>query len=267
MWINFYFLIPFLCQDFLPYLPLHVRVPRVIRSCSECCAFVLHALHLRVTVSLMGNLCLNNINFKKNVSMPIKFDLYNNPENEGVTSSGIHAKVITRGVINTRNISQSINRKCTLTESDVWAVLTALRDELYDAFKDGYSVHLEGLGHFSLSLKCDPNVSPKYVSSNDISVKGIRFVPEKELLDKLECVHFEHDIDDSRHSKNMEQPEIIVALDKYFADNQFLRRIDFEKLTGFNKSKALRTLKELVKDGVLKNVGTVNMPMYIKNER
>ena len=54
-------------------------------------------------------------------------------------------------------------------------------------------------------------------------------------------------------------------VDRYFADNQFLRRIDFEKLTGFNKSKALRTLKELVKNGVLKNVGTVNMPMYIKN--
>lgn len=197
--------------------------------------------------------------------MPIKFDLYNNPDSEDVTSSGLHAKVIKRGVINTRNISQSINKKCTLTESDVWGVLTALRNELYDAFKEGYSVHLEGLGHFSLSLKCEPDVDPKYVSSNDIRVKGIKFAPEKELLEMLRTVQFEHDTDDSRHSSNMEQSEIMAKIDKYFADNQFMRRVDFEKLTGFNKSKALRTLKELVKDGVLKNVGTVNMPMYIKN--
>lgn len=197
--------------------------------------------------------------------MPIKFDLYNNPEKEGVISPKLHAKVITRGVINTRNISQSINRKCTLTESDVWAVLTALQTEFYNAFKEGYSVNLEGIGSFSLSLKCPPDVDPKYVSSKDIKVKGIRFVPDRKLLEMLNKVDFEHDIDDSRHSGNMEYADIIVKIDRYFARNQFLRRADFEKITGFNKSKALRTLKILVADGVLKNVGTVNMPMYIKN--
>lgn len=197
--------------------------------------------------------------------MPVKFDLYNNPEKEGVISPKLHAKVITRGVVDTRNLGESINKKCSLTPSDVWGVLTALRTEFYEAFSQGYSVHLEGIGHFSLSLKCEPDVDPKYVSSKDIKVKGIRFVPEKELLEMLKAVQFEHDTDDSRHSSDMGHPEMMAKIDRYFSENQFLRRVDFEKMTGFNKSKALRTLKELVKNGVLKNVGTVNMPMYIKN--
>lgn len=198
--------------------------------------------------------------------MPIKFDLYTNPEKEGITTSRLHAKVITNGVVTTRNLSESINQKCTLTAADVRAVLAALNTELYNALSNGYIVHLEGIGRFSLSLKCAPDVNPEYVNASDISVKGIRFTPDKELSEMFETVRFEHEADDSRHSGNMELTEIIAKMDRYFAENQFMRRRDFEKLTGFNKSKAWRTLKVFVEDGTLKNVGTKEMPMYIKNQ-
>lgn len=198
--------------------------------------------------------------------MPIKFDLYTNPEKEGVTTSRLHAKVITNGVVTTRNLSECINQKCTLTAADVRAVLAALNTELYNALSNGYIVHLEGIGRFSLSLKCAPDVNPEYVNASDISVKGIRFTPDKELSEMFETVQFEHEADDSRHSGNMELTEIIAKMDRYFAENQFMRRRDFEKLTGFNKSKAWRTLKVFVEDGTLKNVGTKEMPMYVKNQ-
>ena len=197
--------------------------------------------------------------------MPIKFDLYTNPEKEGVTTSRLHAKVITNGVVTTRNLSESINQKCTLTAADVRAVLAALNTELYNALSNGYIVHLEGIGRFSLSLKCTPDVNPEYVSAGDIKVKGIRFTPDKELSEMFRTVQFEHETDDSRHSGNMELAEIMAKIDRYFSDNQFMRRVDFERLTGFNKSKSLRTLRGLVADGMLKNVGTKEMPMYIKN--
>lgn len=197
--------------------------------------------------------------------MSIKFDLYNNPDKEGVTTSKLHAKVITNGVVTTRNLSESINQKCTLTVADVRAVLAALNTEMYNALSSGYSVHLEGIGRFSLSLKCAPDVNPEYVSAADIKVKGIRFTPDKELSEKFQTVQFEHETDDSRHSGNMEQTEILTKMERYFSENQFMRRRDFEKMTGFNKSKALRTLKVFVADGVLKNVGTKELPMYIKN--
>ena len=198
--------------------------------------------------------------------MPIKFDLYTNPEKEGVTTSRLHAKVITNGVVTTRNLSESINQKCTLTVADVRAVLAALNTEMYNALSDGYIVHLEGIGRFSLSLKCAPDVNPEYVNAADIKVKGIHFTPDQELYEKFETVQFEHETDNSRHSGNMELEEVMVKMDIYYAENQFMRRRDFEKLTGFNKSKAWRTLKVFVEDGTLKNVGTKEMPMYVKNQ-
>ncbi len=197
--------------------------------------------------------------------MPVKFDLYKNPEKEGVAVPKLHAKVITRDVVTTRNLRDTINSKCTVAPADVAAVLTALSSEMFEALSDGYSLHLEGIGHFSLSLKCAPDVNPKHVSASDISVKGIRFLPDKELLEKFKTVEFERLKDASRHSENMEMSEIMEKMDTYFAENQFMRRQDFERLTGFNKSKALRTLKQLVEDGILKNAGTKQMPMYIKN--
>lgn len=197
--------------------------------------------------------------------MPIKFDLYKNPEKEGVEVPKLHAKVITKDVITTRDLRDTINKKCTVAPADVAAVLTALSSEMFEALSNGYSVHLEGLGHFSLSLRCAPDVNPKHVSTSDISVKGIRFLPDKELSEKFRTVEFERLKDASRHSEKMELSEIMEKMDRYFTDNQFMRRQDFEKMTGFNKSKALRTLKALVNDGVLKNVGTKQMPMYIKN--
>lgn len=197
--------------------------------------------------------------------MPIKFDLYKNPEKEGVEVPKLHAKVITKDVITTKDLRDTINKKCTVAPADVAAVLTALSSEMFEALSNGYSVHLEGLGHFSLSLRCAPDVNPKHVSTSDISVKGIRFLPDKELSEKFKTVEFERLKDASRHSEKMELSEIMEKMDRYFTDNQFMRRQDFEKMTGFNKSKALRTLKALVNDGVLKNVGTKQMPMYINN--
>lgn len=195
--------------------------------------------------------------------MPIKFDLYKNPEKEGVTIPKLHARVITKDVITTRDMCDTINKKCTVAPADVAAVLTALSSEMFEALSNGYSVHLEGLGHFSLSLRCAPDVNPKHPSASDISVKGIRFIPEKKLTEKFREVDFERTKDASRHSGNMDLTEVMEKTKRHLTDNRFMCRTDFEKLTGFNKSKALRTLRMLVNDGVLKNVGTRRMPIYV----
>ena len=65
--------------------------------------------------------------------MPIKFDLYKNPEKEGVEVPKLHAKVITKDVITTRDLRDTINKKCTVAPADVAAVLTALSSEMFAA--------------------------------------------------------------------------------------------------------------------------------------
>lgn len=42
--------------------------------------------------------------------MAIKFDLFENPVKEGVSSPKLHAKVITKDVVTTREIRESISK-------------------------------------------------------------------------------------------------------------------------------------------------------------
>lgn len=60
--------------------------------------------------------------------MAIKFDLFENPVKEGVSVPKLHAKVVTKDVVTTREIREAIRRKCTVSPADVAAVITALND-------------------------------------------------------------------------------------------------------------------------------------------
>lgn len=198
--------------------------------------------------------------------MAIKFDLFENPVKEGVSAPKLHAKVITKDVVTTREIREAIRRKCTVSPADVAAVITALNDELYENLSNGYAVHLEGIGYFSLSLKCAPDINPKYIKDDDVQVRSIKFTPDKDLIDRFQSVYLERKVDEAHHSAKLDEEEVKQKLAEYFKTHSFLQRRDFERLTGFNASKSTRVIRELVKDGVLKNAGTKYQPVYVVGE-
>lgn len=199
--------------------------------------------------------------------MAIKFDLFENPVKEGVSAPKLHAKVITKDVVTTREIREAIRRKCTVSPADVAAVITALNDELYENLSNGYAVHLEGIGYFSLSLKCAPDINPKYIKDDDVQVRSIKFTPDKDLIDRFQSVYLERKVDKAHHSTKLDEEEVKQKLAEYFKTHSFLQRRDFERLTGFNASKSTRVIRELVKDGVLKNAGTKYQPVYLAGEK
>lgn len=196
--------------------------------------------------------------------MAIKFDLFENPVKEGVSAPKLHAKVITKDVVTTREIREAIRRKCTVSPADVAAVITALNDELYENLSNGYAVHLEGIGYFSLSLKCAPDINPKYIKDDDVQVRSIKFTPDKDLIDRFQSVYLERKVDEAHHSTKLDEEEVKKKLAEYFKTHSFLQRRDLERLTGFNSSKSTRVIRELVKDEVLKNAGTKYQPVYVR---
>lgn len=195
--------------------------------------------------------------------MEIEYDLYENPGMEGGDSPRLHAKVVTKDVMTTKNLCEYITMKCTATPADVAAVLTAISDELYDALSDGYSVHIDGLGYFSLSLSCNSEAGSRNMDNVDVWVRGIKFVPEKVFVEKFGTANLVRVKDESRHSEKMSDDEVMKRLETYFAKSQYMQRSDFEKLTGFNLSKSSRYIKRLVDDGVLKNISSKFHPVYV----
>lgn len=169
--------------------------------------------------------------------MAIKFDLFENPVKEGISSPKLHAKVITKDVVTTREIREAIHKKCTASPADVAAVITALNDELYEKLSDGYTVHLDGIGYFSLSLKCAPDINPRYIKDDDVQVRSIKFTPDKDLINRFRNVCLEREVDDAHPSAKLDEEEMKQKLVEYFKTHAFLQRRDFEQLTGFNSSK------------------------------
>lgn len=195
--------------------------------------------------------------------MEIEYDLYENPGKDGTDSQRLHAKVVSKNVVTTKNLRENITRKCTATPADVAAVLTAISDELYDALSDGYSVHIDGLGYFSLSLSCNSEAGSRNMDNVDVWVRGIKFVPEKVFVEKFGTANLVRVKDESRHSEKMSDDEVMKRLETYFAKSQYMQRSDFEELTGFNLSKSSRYIKRLVDDGVLKNISSKFHPVYV----
>ena len=199
--------------------------------------------------------------------MAVQFDLFENPKKEGSDIPKLHAKVITKDVITTKNMRDTISRNCTVTPADVSGVLVALGDEIYQALSNGYSVHLDELGYFTLGLKCAPDVNPNHVSSSDISVRTINFTPEKDFAERFKTVEFKRCTSHGHHSERLDDNEVERLLIQYFSEHNFMTRREFEKITGFNKMKSLRYIQHLINDGFLHNAGTRYQPVYVREEK
>ena len=83
--------------------------------------------------------------------MAILFDWYENPqssEQQG-EENALHPRLRLNGKMSTAQLRARIQKRCTLTETDVIAVLDALSHAMGEELADGKQVHLDGIGFFS----------------------------------------------------------------------------------------------------------------------
>ncbi len=63
------------------------------------------------------------------------------------------AKACVSGVVHTPELADMITRRCTVTEADTLAVLSALKDVMKDQLLEGRKVVLDGFGYFHTGIK------------------------------------------------------------------------------------------------------------------
>ena len=98
-------------------------------------------------------------------------------------------------------------------------------------------------------------------------MRSIKFTPDKDLIDRFQSVYLERKVDEAHHSAKLDEEEVKQKLAEYFKAHSFLQRRDFERLTGLIHRSRTRVIRELVKDGVLKNAGTKFQPVYVVGEK
>ena len=195
--------------------------------------------------------------------MSIEYDFYRNPNSQGTSKKRYHARVVSSDRISTDELAEEIQKECSLTITDVKAVLIALGDKLAKHLGEGSKVHLEGIGYFQVNLQCKEEVrTTRSVRSDNVEFKSVSYRADNELKKHLRNQKIQRS-QTRIHSREMTEEEIDQKLSDYFKTHDTLSRSQFEVLCTQVKSTAHRILQKLVKDGKLKNVSTKQHPVYM----
>ena len=169
--------------------------------------------------------------------------------------------IVNSEVITTEQLSKDINRACSITESDVAAVLQALGQRIGDALLDGNRVEIDHIGTFSLSLTCKNKRKEDHITSKDIEVSRIVFSP---------CAKLQHTIRGAvivsggpTGNKQLSDAVIEKRLTEFFATHHSIQRSEFEHVCECSRYAALAKLKTLVKAGKLELIGKQNTRAYV----
>lgn len=199
--------------------------------------------------------------------MAILFEWYETPvpnnETDETEKTTIHARITLNGKVGTDEIRRKIQKRSSLTETDVSAVLDALSHVMGEELSEGRQVHLDGIGYFYPTLKSEKGITRETDRKNEkVRLKGIKFRADRALKDEVGNVklkNFRH----SGHSGKLSDVEIDMRLKAYFAEYQLMTRADFQRICGFMRSKAAEHLKRLNAEGKIENIGRKTQPIYV----
>lgn len=156
-----------------------------------------------------------------------------------------YPRVVNRRTVSTPDIVKEIEMACTLTRTDVVAVLDALNRSLVGWLKDGWRVHIDGIGYFDVSLTAPETRNPKDTRASSVKFKNVNFRADKELRYRVAELKAERSKAGS-HSAHLSEIEIdmklteflvrtvywSVAISKNLPNDTCYRRTLFEAVAG-----------------------------------
>ena len=199
--------------------------------------------------------------------MSVNYDLYKTYD---LAKSGeeqpLHARVVQKGSYDAKEFIEQVSIFQHIPHAQVLGTMDAITNELKDLLLKGYSVELEGLGYFSLSLKVNKKTTnPKELRSPSVSLKDVnlrinrQFRKDVESKLELQLVHSPFRVKDP-----LEQKECLKRLNKFLENHPFINRQDYVMLTGKTKKQALEDIKTFIEKGILEKYGNSRSIVYIK---
>ena len=142
-----------------------------------------------------------------------------------------------------------INDATTATDTDVKLVWDALRQEITEALSHGHRVQLDGLG--SLTMELSSHMGPTPPTGKDVRISGIRFRPDKHLLDRLADVKFKVE---GKVRQPLAAPELADALYEYFETHDDITVREFARISHYATSTSYAKLNDYVAHGEMERV-------------
>ena len=91
-----------------------------------------------------------------------------------------YARAVPTAVINTRQLSEIIQRNCTVKRSDVMAVIEEMVEVMRDQMQDSKRVKLDGFGSFKIGIECKgAQTAEKFTVAENVTGLHVVFTPER----------------------------------------------------------------------------------------
>lgn len=199
--------------------------------------------------------------------MTAQYGLFRNPPHKGEKENDIlHARIIPGRTIRIDRITNDISQCTSFSPGDVKGLLQAFADVLVMYLEDGDEVDLEGLGHFSVSLKCPKITTPRQVRAEEISFKSVNFRCSKEITDRLTVMRVERKPGSSKPVKYTAEDRKARII-QHFEKHDTIMSSDCMGINECTRYLALKDLKELMDEKKIIKEGYRKIAVYMLAER
>lgn len=195
--------------------------------------------------------------------MTAQYGLFRNPPHKGEKESDIlHARIIPGRTIRINRITNDISQCTSFSPGDVKGLLQAFADVLVMYLEDGDEVDLEGLGHFSVSLKCPKITTPRQVRAEEISFKSVNFRCSKEITDRLTVMRVERKPGSSKPVKYTAEDRKARII-QHFEKHDTIMSSDCMGINECTRYLALKDLNELMDEKKIVKEGYRKIAVYM----
>ena len=125
----------------------------------------------------------------------------------GVVGGGetkYYASIVRKEPVTISTFATELADRCTLTRTDIYAVLESFMEKFPQYLADGRIIHFGALGNFSPSISSQGEIDPADVDQNTISKMRVIFRPSKKLKAILKMSEFKKAITGNNGSENVE---------------------------------------------------------------
>ena len=205
----------------------------------------------------------------------INYSIHANPlkDDEGRTTFQVRHDIL--GTLNTQGLVDHLKRHHLLANIPVEAVLEVLREEIVEHLLSNVNLHFDGIGRFSLQLgtkkvkgedgklHTKKYLHPDDLTAREVTIDGITFVPDKEMLNSLKNVSRIFVRHKGSYRQKVGRSKLLTTLSNYCQEHGSFTRNDFQKMFSVSRYRAQQMLDELVNAPYPKYYRVKQGPSYV----
>lgn len=176
--------------------------------------------------------------------------------------------IVDNQTVEADRLARNIQNATALTQGDVVSTIISLKNEIVSELKAGNSVHLPGIGYFSIAAKGDIYEDPKTQRRRlrNVGVRTVNFRPDSEMMKSLSDTKFENITYHQSPTAVPTPEEIDAALDELFDNYPSITVADLRHRLHLSIANAYRLADRLVKKGKLYDIGAHYRRVYVRGE-